>query len=75
MKSRQSSKNVDDYEPNGTNACPICCARYHDTTRRRRQKLYDHLVSNTHTKADLALYLQMAGWSNGDSTIEDEYDI
>jgi len=61
MKTEQSSKNEDEdeYETYYTNACPVCYARFHDTTRRRPQQLYDHLMSKSHTKADLADYLQM----------------
>lgn len=62
MKRKQSSKNG--LENIYTNACPVCYARSHDTTRRRPQQLYDHLMSKSHSKADLADYLQMEEMAN-----------
>lgn len=73
MKSKHLTNNRP--EEKWTNACPVCYARFHDTTRRRPQQLYDHLMSKSHSKADLADYLQMEETINNPTSDMIAHDI
>ena len=74
MKSKQSDKNgfKEEYV---TNACPVCYARFHNTTRRRPQQLYDHLMSKSHSNADLTDYLQNEETMNNPTSDMIAHDI